>query len=109
MQRLFVYGTLAPGKENHHLLENLPGSWNKVSIIGKLLDKGWGSELNCPGIVLSSEGQEVKGYVFSSSDLSDYWPILDEFEGGDYQRVQATIKTEDNKEVLACVYILDLS
>ncbi len=43
MQRLFVYGTLAPGRANHKVLMNIPGSWETVTLRGTLLQDGWGA------------------------------------------------------------------
>ena len=56
MIRLFVDGSLAPDKENHHLLERIPGTWESAILKGELLDKGWGAELGCPGLLLSDQG-----------------------------------------------------
>ena len=107
MERLFVYGTLAPGKPNHSVLEHIPGHWEAATLKGKLLDEGWGSELGCPGIVPSEEGEQVEGFVFSSEHLSEHWPMLDEYEGTGYKRVPVLIKTESGKTIEAYVYALN--
>lgn len=65
MERLFVYGTLAPGRANHSVLAAIPGLWEIAKLKGKLLDEGWGSKMGCPGIVPSDEGEEVEGYVYA--------------------------------------------
>ena len=106
MQRLFVYGTLAPGRPNHHVLESIAGSWEKASLKGTLLQEGWGAEMGCPGIVVGDEGGEVEGFLFCSDQLAEYWPTLDQFEGGGYSRVSVTVKLQDNREVEAYVYAL---
>lgn len=41
--RLFVYGTLAPGRPNEHVLANLPGEWEPATVNGRLLQAGWGA------------------------------------------------------------------
>src|SRR5215207_356114 len=46
---LAVYGTLAPGKPNHHVLAPLGGEWTDGLIEGDLLPMGWGAELGYPG------------------------------------------------------------
>lgn len=107
MERLFVYGTLAPGKPNHSVLENIPGHWEKASLKGKLLDEGWGSEFGCPGIVPSDEGGEVEGFVFSSDHLSGIWSMLDEYEGAGYKRVPVLVKTVGSEKIEAYVYALN--
>jgi gamma-glutamylcyclotransferase (GGCT)/AIG2-like uncharacterized protein YtfP len=107
MERLFVYGTLAPGRPNHGVLANIPGTWEAASLKGKLLDEGWGSELGCPGIVPSDEGEEVEGFLFSSDHLSDQWSMLDEYEGTGYRRVSVLVKTESGENTEAYVYALN--
>jgi len=106
MERLFVYGTLAPGRPNHNVLQNIPGSWEKARLKGKLLDEGWGSEYGCPGIVPSDEGEDVEGFVFSSEYLSENWPMLDEYEGAGYKRELVLVATEGNEKIEAYVYAL---
>src|ERR687897_3609319 len=46
---LAVYGTLAPGQPNHHVLAPLGGEWTDGLIEGDLLPVGWGAELGYPG------------------------------------------------------------
>ncbi|MDB9496336.1 gamma-glutamylcyclotransferase [Spirulina major CS-329] len=107
MERLFVYGTLAPGRPNHGVLEDIPGNWEAASLKGKLLDEGWGSEFGCPGIMPSDEGEEVEGFVFSSDHLSEHWSMLDEYEGTGYKRVAVLVKTESGEKIEAYVYALN--
>ena len=107
MERLFVYGTLAPGKPNHGVLEDIPGTWETATLRGKLLDEGWGSELGCPGIVPSDDGDEVEGFVFSSAHLSEHWAMLDEYEGAGYRRIPVLVKTGSGEKLEAQVYALN--
>jgi hypothetical protein len=37
-QKLFTYGTLAPGKPNHRILSGLKGTWEKCTTWGQLLE-----------------------------------------------------------------------
>jgi hypothetical protein len=46
---LAVYGTLAPGQPNHHVLVPLRGEWTDGLIEGALLPMGWGADLGYPG------------------------------------------------------------
>lgn len=87
VDRLFVYGTLAPGRPNEHILGDVPGAWEPATVRGNLIQKGWGAEVGFPGIVLSEDGNEVHGFIFTSADLSAHWGRLDEFEGEGYERV----------------------
>ena len=107
MERLFVYGTLAPGKANHHLLEELPGSWQAATLKGRLLDEGWGSKLGSPGILPSNDGEAVEGFVLTSKRLPEVWPMLDEFEGSGYKRVPVTVEVENGGKLEAYVYALN--
>jgi gamma-glutamylcyclotransferase (GGCT)/AIG2-like uncharacterized protein YtfP len=55
--RLFIYGTLAPGRPNEHVLADVPGTWERATVRGKLLDEGWGAEVGYPGIALVGNGR----------------------------------------------------
>ena len=46
---LAVYGTLAPGQPNHHVLTPLGGEWTDGLVEGDLLPEGWGAALGYPG------------------------------------------------------------
>ncbi|MDG1122548.1 MAG: gamma-glutamylcyclotransferase [Glaciecola sp.] len=109
MEKLFVYGTLAPGKENHSVLKDIIGTWEMATLRGKLFNEGWGAELGCPGIIPSNEGEKVKGYVLTSKDLSKNWAMLDDYEGSGYSRVLVEVKLENGNKVKAFVYALNHS
>ncbi len=106
VQRLFVYGTLAPSRANHKILASIPGSWEAATLRGTLLQEGWGVAMGYPGIVPSEDGEEVEGFVFSSAHLADHWPRLDEFEGEGYERVSVTVRVNGIRNVEAYVYAL---
>jgi gamma-glutamylcyclotransferase (GGCT)/AIG2-like uncharacterized protein YtfP len=104
--RLFVYGTLAPGRPNEHVLADLPGSWQPASVTGTLLQDGWGAAAGYPGIVLDEHGARVEGLLFSSDRLADHWARLDQFEGDGYERVLTLATLDDGTTVNAYVYKL---
>ena len=106
IQGLFVYGTLAPGRPNEHVLSEIGGSWEAATVTGTLRQEGWGAEMGCPGIDLDEHGDEVPGFLFSSEKLSDHWTNLDEFEGKAYERVLTVVKLIDNRTVDAYIYVL---
>ena len=106
MQRLFVYGTLAPGRPNAHRLEEIGGSWKEATVTGKLYPDGWGATMGYPAIVPIESGEDVAGFVFSSEELADHWDELDEFEGEAYERVPVVATLRDNSTVDAYVYAL---
>ena len=98
-QHLFVYGTLAPGKENEHWLKNIGGSWQQAFIKGKYSHNGWGKTFGYPAVILDTltahstdnSANNVAGLLFTSNTLAEHWPALDNFEGECYQRVLTTV------------------
>lgn len=106
VHRLFVYGTLAPGRPNEHVLAGIPGRWQPATVTGSLLQEGWGAAVGYPGIVLDEHGDEIGGLVFSSESLAEHWDRIDEFEGEGYQRVLTTVKLADGTAVDAYIYKL---
>jgi gamma-glutamylcyclotransferase (GGCT)/AIG2-like uncharacterized protein YtfP len=103
--RLAIYGTLAPGRANHHQLAALKGKWQQGTVRGRLVDAGWGAALGSPGLNLDPEGPVVEVYLFESADLPDHWPRLDAFEGPGYERVMTRVQTADG-EVDAWIYVI---
>jgi gamma-glutamylcyclotransferase (GGCT)/AIG2-like uncharacterized protein YtfP len=104
--RLFVYGTLAPGRPNEHVLADVPGTWEPATVKGTLFAQGWGAAIGYPGIVLDASGDDVPGLVFSSEQLPAHWARLDEFEGDGYRRVLTRARLGDGTAVEAYVYTL---
>lgn len=105
-ERLFVYGSLAPGRPNEHVLADVPGTWEAATVRGTLHQEGWGATLGYPGIVLEERGSEVRGFVFNSDELAAHWTRLDEFEGEGYERVLTPATLEDGTIVQADIYAL---
>lgn len=104
MESLFVYGTLAPGKPNHHELAMIDGEWQSAIITGHLVEQGWGASMGYPGIVPCESGNQVKGFVLSSQELTEHWPRLDDFEGEGYERVLIKAMLSNGSEIDAYVY-----
>ena len=107
MCRLAVYGSLAPGRPNHDLLNGLSGRWIEGTVRGRLLQEGWGAEIGYPGIVLDLDGPTVGVQLFESSDLPDHWTRLDAFEGSGYRRTVTAVSTAAG-DLLASIYVLAL-
>jgi len=103
--RLAVYGTLAPGRVNHHQISMLAGSWQRGTVKGNRFASGWGAALGFSGLILDPLGPSVDVDLFESMDLPDHWARLDEFEGSGYRRVVATVKTQQG-ERNAWIYVL---
>ncbi len=106
LHRLFVYGTLAPGRPNEHVLADVPGAWEPAIVTGTLLQEGWGAAVGYPGILLDKHGGKIEGFLFSSERLVEHWSRLDEFEGEDYERVLTTVNLKDGTAVDAYIYKL---
>jgi len=102
---LAVYGTLAPGRVNHHQISALAGSWQRGKVKGKLLPSGWGAALGFPGLILDPLGPSIDVDLLESIDLPEHWARLDEFEGSGYRRVVATVNTEEGEQN-AWIYVL---
>lgn len=102
--RLATYGTLAPGRVNHHHLADLTGRWFSGHVHGRLVDGGWGSALGFPALIPDPDGAVVPVDVLESAELPTHWARLDEFEGEAYHRAPITVHTDDG-EVLAEIYL----
>jgi len=106
IERLFVYGTLGPGRPNEHVLGAIGGSWETATVTGTLRHEGWGAAMGYPGIDLDEHGGEVKGFLFTSENLSGHWAVLDEFEGEIYERVLTKVKLKCGSTIDAYIYTL---
>ncbi|MEM7048437.1 MAG: gamma-glutamylcyclotransferase family protein [Acidobacteriota bacterium] len=104
--RLFVYGTLAPGRRNQHQLTALGGDWQPAEVRGTLHAAGWGATYGYPALILDPAGDPVSGFVLTSDKLADHWERLDAFEGEAYERVATRVRLDDGQTVEAFVYVL---
>ena len=104
-RRLASYGTLAPGRANHHHVRGIRGRWFTGTVRGRLIEEGWGATMGFPALVLDPTGPEVEVQVLESAELPEHWERLDEFEGSGYQRVAALVMTAD-EPVHASIYVL---
>src|SRR6478735_827226 len=87
LSRLAVYGSLAPGRENHSLLAKYPGTWSRGRVRGDGINAGWGAAGGYLGLIPRDDGPWVAVQVFESESLADAWQELDAFEGSEYRRV----------------------
>lgn len=84
---LAVYGSLAPGRANYHIIAPLGGEWTEGLIEGELVAAGWGAALGYPAFRPRVGGDSVAVHVLTSPLLATAWPNLDRFEGAEYQRI----------------------
>ena len=106
-RRLAVYGTLAPGRPNHHVVEPLDGVWSTGWVRGHLFDSGRGAAAGYPGVVLDRGGPGVPIDLLVSDDLPSAWRALDRFEGPGYRRALAPVLDQTGGLVaVANIYVL---
>ncbi|RLZ11253.1 gamma-glutamylcyclotransferase [Acinetobacter sp. 2JN-4] len=106
MNRLFVYGTLCPNRENAHILGGIGGDWQKAFVRGTVHILDWGPDKGLPAIVLNQKDALVEGYLFSTEKLQENWQMLDDFEGFQYQRVQTEVHLDSGEKILAWTYVM---
>jgi gamma-glutamylcyclotransferase (GGCT)/AIG2-like uncharacterized protein YtfP len=94
-QRLAVYGTLAPGRSNHHELDGLTGEWRRGMVRGRLIAEGWAATEGYPALILDPQAPPVEVLLFESADLPAHRPRLDDFEGPGYRRTAVTVSIGD--------------
>jgi gamma-glutamylcyclotransferase (GGCT)/AIG2-like uncharacterized protein YtfP len=92
---LAVYGTLAPGKPNHHVVAPLGGEWTAGIVEGDLLAEGWGAPLGYPAFNPRIGGTAIPVHVLTSPALPSAFPELDDFEGPEYRRILIPVFTPD--------------
>ncbi|MEW6657158.1 MAG: gamma-glutamylcyclotransferase [Thermodesulfobacteriota bacterium] len=96
--RLIVYGTLIPGGMYHYLLADLPGTWEKCVITGRM-GEYWGFK----AFQYDAAGPEHPAWLFTSAALPEKFPELDAFEGEPYRRTIISAQV-GRRRVLAYVY-----
>lgn len=92
--RLASYGTLAPGRVNHHIMDGMDGHWSEGFVRGQLIEVGWGNEQGYPALIPDPNGDKIPVHIFESRDLPEHWERLDTFETEEYTRIILPIETE---------------
>jgi gamma-glutamylcyclotransferase (GGCT)/AIG2-like uncharacterized protein YtfP len=87
-QKLFTYGTLVPGKPNNSIISALEGKWERCTTSGQIIEVSGLSMFRW-----EPYGQNIKGQLFVSPDISKQWTDLDKFEGDRYKRCMITVDT----------------
>ena len=105
-QKLFVYGSLGPGRPNEQILASIGGTWQPAKVKGRLEPRGWGAAMGFPGLVLDEAGSVIQGFLFTSENLDQHWASLDDFEGEHYQRILTKVHLEDGSSTEAYLYAL---
>lgn len=104
-RRFAVYGTLAPGKPNHHHLSGLDGTWTQGHFVtGRLEPSGWGADMGYPALRWSESGDAIEVQLFASDDLPEHWARLDAFEGDEYLRILVPVHAPNGPMTVANLY-----
>jgi len=105
-ERLVVYGSLAPGKENHHVISPLGGRWLAAQVHGDLFDRGWGAGLGYPAMRWRPQGGTITVDLLESPSLADGWKEIDRFEGSGYVRILVPVFVDGDFYCVANIYEL---
>ncbi len=97
--RLAVYGTLAPGESNHHVVASIPGRWEDGTVRGVVGKMG-----PYPTFHWKKPGGVVAVMVLHSAYLTNHWQRLDRFEGPGYRRILVPIERAGDEVVVANLY-----
>jgi gamma-glutamylcyclotransferase (GGCT)/AIG2-like uncharacterized protein YtfP len=101
---VFVYGTLRRDSNNKfaRLLESQARFLGFASMPGRLLDLG-----RFPGAVASEQaGEKVYGEIYHLDGAEKLLPVLDEYEGPEFERVivEAYIESGDKRKAWVYLY-----
>jgi gamma-glutamylcyclotransferase (GGCT)/AIG2-like uncharacterized protein YtfP len=104
-RRLAAYGSLAPGRANHHLLAPLGGEWRAgLTVEGERVELGWGAALGFPALRWRPGATGVAVHLLTSERLPESWERLDAFEGRDYVRVLVPLHEGPRLAAVANLY-----
>ncbi len=88
---LAVYGTLAPGRSNHHVVAGIDGRWVEIALRGHRFTARWRDTPGYPGFRPDPDGPVVPALALVADDLADHWDRLDAFEGPGYRRIEIEV------------------
>ena len=103
-RHLVVYGSLAPGEENHGRLAGLAGGWTRGWVTGDLSEIGWGAAIGYPALRWRPDGPRIPAHLLRSQDLPEHWEGLDAFEGPAYRRILVPFFTGEGMEAVGNLY-----
>ena len=99
-----IYGSLAPGRPNHEVVESIHGDWLDGVVRGTLHEAGWGSAEGYRGMTWLPNGDRIPVKVLRSEALADHWQRLDDFEGSGYRRILIPVDTDSGGFLVANIY-----
>jgi gamma-glutamylcyclotransferase (GGCT)/AIG2-like uncharacterized protein YtfP len=98
-ERLVIYGTLAPGRENHGAIADLRGSCHDCTVHGRIDEVD-----GLPYFTWAPAADSLGVKLFYSHDLPGKWCDLDRFEGSGYKR-RLIPATTDRGLCIASIYL----
>ncbi len=104
---LAVYGTLAPGESNHHVVAAIDGRWVEASIRGHRFTARWRDTPGYPGFRPDPEGPLVPALILVADDLDEHWDRLDAFEGPGYKRVEIEVFDRPGAELIGRAFVYE--
>ncbi len=105
-RNLAIYGSLAPGEVNHHVIEPVRGSWSDGYVRGHVSHVGWGADYGFPALTWDPAGPRVPVKLLVSGSLPDHWDRLDRFEGDGYRRALVPVQRGRDVVAIANIYAL---
>ena len=103
---LAIYGTLAPGKVNHHHIVDLGGTWRDAAVRGHLGRVPGGIHEGLSAMVVGTGEPLHPVKLLLCEALPAAWPRLDAFEGEEMQRHLVPLEGEDGITGVANIYAL---
>jgi gamma-glutamylaminecyclotransferase len=107
MTRVFVYGTLKRGGENHEWIKSqtfvAPA---RTKPFYRMFDLG-----GYPGMIRSEDGIAIEGEVWDVDDVGlTRLDVLEDIEGGEYERVKIELQGEFASQLVeGYLYLRDVS
>jgi gamma-glutamylcyclotransferase (GGCT)/AIG2-like uncharacterized protein YtfP len=98
-ERLVIYGTLAPGRANHSVIEDLSGQYCDCAVHGRVTEVD-----GLPYFTWAPSEDSLRVQLLSSKQLPEKWGDLDRFEGDGYKR-RLIPATTDGGLTVASIYL----
>ncbi len=103
-RKLAIYGSLAPGEANHHVIADITGTWRDGFVRGHVAHVGWGADYGFPALTWDPAGPKVNAKLFVAELLPGHWQRLDRFEGDGYRRILVPVEDAGGVIAVANVY-----
>lgn len=99
VNRLLVYGTLAPGQVNEKILSGIPGIWTEGFVKGMVETRN-----GLPEFKWRTNSDEIKIKVFNSDVLVQHIEKINKFEGSNYRRILIPVRVSPSLFSVGFIY-----